>query len=210
MTLGEKIVELKMARGIKTTEDLAEMASVPVGTINKILNGETKNPTGKTLASIAKALGTSVEYLYGKEEPQSIFNIPGILRIEKRRIPLLGTIKCGEPTFPGDGFSAYVEVGSDVRADFALRAKGDSMIGARIHDGDIVFVRRQDDVADGEIAAVILDDETTLKRVYKFPNGTAQLRSENPKYSPINIGGENETRVVRILGKVIAFQGDVL
>ena len=83
------------------------------------------------------------------------------------------------------------------------------MIGARIYDGDIVFIRKQSDVEDGEIAAVIIDDEATLKRVYKLPGGRTQFRAENPKYAPIDVGGNGESRSVRILGKAIAFQSDV-
>ena len=59
----------------------------------------------------------------------------------------------------------YVEAGANIHADFCLKAKGDSMIGARIYDGDIVFIRKQEMVNNGEIAAVMIDDEATLKRV---------------------------------------------
>lgn len=102
-----------------------------------------------------------------------------------------------------------LEVGAEIHADFALRAKGDSMTGARIQDGDIVFIRRQDTVNNGEIAAVLIDDEAALKRIRYLPGGMTMLQAENPAYEPIFIGGEGETRVVRILGKAIAFQGDV-
>ena len=90
----------------------------------------------------------------------------------------------------------------------ALRAKGDSMINARIHDGDLVFVRRQGDVNDGEIAVVVLDDEATLKRVRRKGSLTLLL-AENPAYEPLVIGGEGETRAVHILGKAVALQTDI-
>jgi repressor LexA len=200
--LARKVAALKESAGFKT-ETLAEASGVPEGTINKILNGETTNPTARTLRNLAAALDTTLDHLLG-DAPA------GLRPIEVQKIPFLGPITCGEPTFPGETFSAYVQAGSHIQADFALRAVGDSMVGARIYDGDIVFVRQQEDVRDGEIAVVILDEETTLKRVYKFPDGTAQLRSENPKYPPIHIGGGGETRHVRILGRAIAFQGDVV
>ena len=93
--------------------------------------------------------------------------------------------------------------------DFALIAQGDSMTGDRIHSGDIVFVRKQDTVRDGEIAAIALDNELTLKRVRRLrgPGGSVaftQLLPSNPSYSPIDIGGEDETRCVKILGKAVA------
>lgn len=65
-----------------------------------------------------------------------------------------------------------MEAGAGIQADFCLRARGDSMIGARIYDGDIVFIQQQDMVDDGEIAAVIIDDEATLKRVNYYPERT--------------------------------------
>lgn len=131
------------------------------------------------------------------------------LPIAQLPIPMLGTIHAGEPTYAEEEFESYVEAGATVRCDFALRVVGDSMINARILDGDIVFIRRQDTVADGEIAAVLIDDETTLKRVRRLPGGMLMLQPENPKYQPIIAGGENETRTIRILGKAVAFQSDV-
>ena len=83
------------------------------------------------------------------------------------------------------------------------------MTGARIHNGDIVFIRRQDTVLNGEIAAVLLDDDATLKRVRFIPGGITMLLAENPKYEPIIVGGDSETRSVRILGKAVAFQANV-
>ncbi len=91
----------------------------------------------------------------------------------------------------------------DLDVDFCLRAAGDSMIGARIYDGDIVFVRKQSSVDNGEIAAVLIDDEATLKRVYYYPDKNKLVLSpENPKYEPFVYIGE-ELDEVRILGKVV-------
>ena len=201
MNTKEKVRSLKEARSY-TTEELSTISGVPIGTINRILSSEDANPTGKTLAKLAKALGTTVEYLYG-DTPANI------LPITTMRVPLLGTIACGEPIYADEDRESYVTVGTDIHCDFALRCKGDSMINARIHDGDIVFIRKQDTVSDGEIAAVILDDEATLKRFRRLPGGMSMLEAENPAYPPVFIGGESETRSVRILGKAVAFQGDV-
>ena len=85
----------------------------------------------------------------------------------------------------------------------------DSMIGARIQDGDIVFIHKQEMVDDGEIAAVLIDDEATLKRVYyDQENGILQLFAENPQYKTMRFTGE-ELDHIRILGKAVAFQSDV-
>ena len=130
---------------------------------------------------------------------------PDILPVTRHRIPLIGSIACGEPIFADEDMSASIAVDHPVDCDFALRCRGDSMIGARILDGDVVFIRKQDVVDDGSIAAVLIDDDATLKRVYHLADGRVELRAENPKYAPIVIGGENETRMCRIIGKAVGF-----
>ena len=125
------------------------------------------------------------------------------------RVPLLGEIACGEPIFANEESGLYAEINPDVHADFCLRAKGDSMIGARIFDGDIVFIRQQDMVDNGEIAAVIIDDETTLKRVNYFPEKNLLiLKAENSEYSDLVYSGE-ELDHIKILGKAVAFQSAI-
>ena len=121
----------------------------------------------------------------------------------------MGNIACGEPIFAEQNFEAYVEAGANVHADFCLRAKGDSMIGARIQDGDIVFIKKQEMVDDGEIAAVLIEDEATLKRVqYNPEENELLLFAENPKYKTMRYTGE-ELNHIRILGKDVAFQSDI-
>ena len=144
-----------------------------------------------------------------EERTQEFALPPGALPITVQRVPLLGGIHAGEPSYAEEDFDGYAVLGSAVRCDFALRVVGDSMINARIYDGDIVFIRKQDTVENGEIAAVLIDDETTLKRVRFIGGGMTMFCPENPKYEPIVVGGAGETRSVRILGKAVAFQGDV-
>ena len=143
------------------------------------------------------------------EEHKGVSNLPkyDIRPITTKKIPLLGEIACGEPIFANEEHEYFVEASTDIRADFALQAKGDSMINARINDGDIVFIRQQPDVNNGEIAAVIIDDEVTLKRVYKQDKGV-MLVAENPKYNPI-IYTENDAVTINILGKAVAFQSEL-
>lgn len=136
------------------------------------------------------------------EDAQRNRNLPSNIRpAGKRRYRYLGKVACGEPIFADEQKETYVDLDSDVRADFVLEAKGDSMINARIYDGDIVFIREQPDVQDGELAVVIIDDEATLKRVYKYDDHIS-LFSENPKYKPIIVKA-NEGKTVRIIGKAI-------
>jgi len=101
----------------------------------------------------------------------------------------------------------YVDASEEINADYILIAKGDSMIGARIHDGDLVFIRQQPEVENGEIAAVAIGDEATLKRFYKYGD-VVVLRGENPEFKELTFSGE-QLEQVRILGKAVAFQSDV-
>ena len=122
------------------------------------------------------------EYLSGNYQPKykNILKIAQALHISLKHIPLLGKIAAGIPILAKENIERYMPCDDYTNADFCLRISGDSMIGARIYDGDIVYIKKQPIVENGEIAAVLIDDSATLKRVYKFEN-TLQLRAENPK-----------------------------
>lgn len=229
MMLSTRLARLKRERGL-TTDALSRQSGIPKGTINKILNGETRNPTVGTLAALANALGCPLSALCvqsvappeitGEAPPApadapDALHIPGVYRfgdglrnaddvlsVAPRRVPLLGEIAAGMPIYVDETLEGTA-CDAAMRCDFALRVHGDSMIGARIRDGDIVFIRRQDDVDDGQIAAVIVDDEATLKRVYHVKNGL-QLLSENPSYPPMVFTLE-EHASIRILGLAVGF-----
>lgn len=129
--------------------------------------------------------------------------------LSRSSLPVLGSVACGKPMFIDEHLEFYVDAVESIRADFILIAKGDSMIGARIHDGDLVFIRQQPDVENGEIAAVAIEDEATLKRVYRYANNSLLvLRAENPAFDDMEFTGE-ELENVRILGKAVAFQSYV-
>ena len=172
---------------------------------------ELREPNSETLVMLANHYDVSVDYLIGRSENPVKEKLPtaedfsryGLRPITKKRVPLLGNIPCGEPKYADEDIECYVEIGNDVKADFCLRAKGDSMIGARIHDGDLVFIRSTPQVDNGQIAAVIIDDEATLKRVYYYPeNNMMILKPENSKYKDlIYLGDQLET--VRILGLAV-------
>ena len=119
---------------------------------------------------------------------------------------MLGEIACGKPVYADQETGKYALVGDDIRADFCLRARGDSMTGARIYDGDVVFVAACDTVENGEIGVVIVEDEATLKRVYYYPEKQKLiLTPENPAYEPLVYMGE-ELETIKIIGKAVAFQ----
>jgi len=201
---------LKTENGL-TTDTLSRLSGVPKGTLNKLLNGETRNPTGATLKKIADALNCPVELFYARNANvnaylASIKNADDVIPLRQRAIPMLGEIAAGVPILAEEG-SELVYCDDSLRCDCALRVRGDSMVGARIHDGDLVFIRLQDDVDDGDIAAVIVDDEATLKRVYHIKNGL-QLIPENPKYPPMVFTLE-ECTSIRIIGKAVGFQSSL-
>ena len=215
MKLSAKLARLKGENGL-TTEALSRRSGVPKGTINKLLNGETRNPTVSTLSALAEALGCPLAALCDQGAPVPVpEQIPGVyklgeglrngdslLPVTRRPVPLLGAIAAGQPIYAEQALDAPA-CDAAMACDFALRVRGDSMIGARIRDGDIVFIRAQEDVGDGQIAAVIIDDEATLKRVYHVKNGL-QLLSENPGYPPMLFTLEDHASI-RILGLAVGF-----
>lgn len=166
-------------------------------------------PKIDTVAMWCRTLGLNVENMLDDtlniDSPKNSSSLPhNILPLPNtRKIPLLGTIACGEPITATENIDQYIEVADDIHCTFALRCKGDSMIDARIMDGDVVYIREQPQVENGEIAAVLIDDEATLKRVYLSEN-VVQLVPCNAKYSPmVYTGAQLDT--IRILGKAVAF-----
>ena len=169
-------------------------------------------PDIDTLNNLASIFGVSVDFIMGNSdvEDANAFPLPSnIFPITRKRFRMLGAIACGEPRYADEDHETYVEASADIQADFCLTAKGDSMIGARILDGDIVFIREQPMVEDGEIAAVIIDDEATLKRVkYNKEKQQLTLFPANDKYDPLVFIGE-ELNQVRILGKAVCFMSNL-
>ncbi|MCD8124446.1 MAG: helix-turn-helix domain-containing protein [Lachnospiraceae bacterium] len=180
-------------------------------TIAKIENG-TNDIVQSKVVEFAEALDTTVAYLMGWDnENPALRTLTNVHPIEIKSFPMLGEISCGAPKFTNEDRESYVQAGTDIRADFCLTARGDSMINARIHDGDIVFIRQQDMVENGEIAAVVVnnDSEATLKRLYYYKEQALLiLRAENPAYADQVYSGE-QLNEVHILGKAVAFQSDV-
>ena len=161
-------------------------------------------PDTNALSKLSEVFNVSVDYLLGRDTSSNIFSIPGIEPLPIfRTVPLVGTIACGTPTLAEENIEEYVKMSDTIRADFALRCKGSSMINARIFDGDIVFIRQQPDVENGEIAAVLIENEATLKRVYKYPT-RIELRAENPTFPALNYEND-ELDKVKIIGKAVAF-----
>lgn len=197
--LWDKIIPLLKKYGYEIEEDVD-------GTYNIYHDGEFYTNTDEStilsryMASKNKDELTAEDLVY--KYPENAFPI------KTKKFPLIGEIACGEPILAEQHFEGYVEAGADIRADFCIRARGDSMVNIRVLDGDIVFVREQSDVENGEIAAVLINNEATLKRVNKNVPGFLQLMPENPDYEPIVINLKEPTEI-RIMGKAVAFQSDI-
>ncbi len=203
MTKGERIRARRRELGL-TLEAVAIAAKTSKQTVQRYENGVIENIPDARLEAIARALSTTPAVLMGWDEGG--LPHPALSPIRRHAVPLLGRIACGKPIYAEEDFCGYQLAGDGVDADFCLRAEGDSMVGARIQDGDIVFVKACDVLENGEIGVVVIDDEATLKRVYyDRPAGRLVLMPENPRYAPLVFTGE-ELSGVKILGRAVAFQ----
>ena len=207
METHENIKRLRENLGLSQESLAAKVGYKDRSSIAKIEAGLVDLPTSK-IAAFASALGVSPAQLMGISDdpapslPSNLMPMPATYKV-----PLLGAIACGEPILAAENVEGDVEVPEHVRADFALRCKGDSMINARIFDGDIVYIRQQPTVDDGQIAAVLIGEEATLKRVRLYPDHVV-LEPENPLYRPHSYWNE-DMNTVRILGKAVAFTSAV-
>lgn len=206
----ERLTEALQARHMRAAE-LARRTGLSKARISQYVNGKFV-PKPEALLDIAEVLGVSELWLLGKTNdmtPAPSLTIPcpeNLSPLRLRRYPVLGEIACGRPILAVEDPDAGYVTAADTTADFCLTAKGDSMIGARIFDGDEVFIQQTDVVENGEIAAVVVEGEATLKRVYYYPEEQKLvLEAENPDYEPlVFIGPDLET--VHILGRAVAFQ----
>lgn len=213
LELYKNIKKQRQQLNLTQTELAQKLGYADKSMIAKIEKGQVDLPQSKIIA-FADALETTPGLLMGWSESNAqndiTDNADNLYKIDKIKLPLLGIVACGEPIYADEDRESYIMVGTDMKADFCLKCQGDSMINARIYDGDIVFVRKQDIVNNGEIAVVIIDDEATLKRFYYYKEqNLVILKPENPKYEDIVLSGD-KLNEVKVLGKAIAFQSDII
>lgn len=201
------------ARGMKAA-DLSKKTKVAEGTISCYINGRYEAKQNRVQV-FAEALNVNPAWLMGYDVPmetESRHSVapafrpipPGFEPMPKmKKVPLIGAIACGDPITAMENREGEIDVPEDIRCDFALRCKGNSMIGAGIHDGDAVYIRIQPEVENGQIAAVRIGDEATLKRVYLHTD-YIELRPENPDYESI-IRRREEMNDVHIEGKAVGY-----
>lgn len=197
-----------------TQAELAAILKTAKSTISMYEQGK-REPSFETLEAIADYFNVDMDYLMGRSETPKAVKVvssldplphPSLLQVHKRKIPLLGEIACGEPIIINPEYETFTTVSDSVHADFALIADGDSMINAGIRSGSLVFIRKQEAVDNGEIAAVAIGDEVTLKRVYYYPDQNQLiLNPENPAFPPMIYSG-SELEEIHILGRAVACQ----
>ena len=202
--VGSRMKERRKAMGL-SAEYVAEQLHVSPATVYRYENGGIDKMPGHILEPLARILSTTPAYLMGWEEAPAPA-IPSIEHPTFHAVPLLGEIACGEPILAEENLDGKVQVDGGVACDFALRCKGDSM-APRLLDGDLVFIRQQPSVDNGQIAAVLIDAEATLKHVY-VSSSSIQLVAENPAYAPIVLTGEDAENA-RILGKAVAYRRSI-
>lgn len=209
MTLGEKIKKLRKRMPL-TQAELAKKLKIAPSAVSAWEQNKNR-PLMDKLTILANIFDVSINYFFENDdvsnnvvnEIDTIYDAAPITT----KLPIVGRISCGNGIIAYENVEGYEETPKawlNGGKYFYLRAKGDSMIGARINDGDLLLIRQQEDVEDGEIAAVYVDGDAKLKRVYKR-EGNLILQSENPKYPPQIIKSGN----VKIIGKlkklVVAF-----
>jgi repressor LexA len=189
-------------KNIKAAE-LSRLTGISKPRLSQYKNG-VYVPKADAICAMARALGVSEAYLLGTTD------IPEARSGGKYKVlPVIGQIACGNPVFASEEDGGAVYTDADTDADFCLIARGDSMKDARINNGDTVFIKKADSVNNGEIAAIIIGDEATLKRVYYYPESAKlMLISENSNYEPMVFSG-TELERIRIIGKAVAFKSEI-
>lgn len=196
MTFNERLRYAMDLRGFKQI-DLVNMTGIGKSSISQYLSGNYEAKQDKIFL-LAKALDVDPAWLMGKNVPMYGTDYKKS-KAKSSLIPLVGTIAAGTPILAEQNIEDYFNIDASIKADFALRIKGDSMINAGIQENDIVFIRCQPTLENGEIGAVLIDDCATLKKFYKEKD-TIILQAENTAYKPIILTNGD----VRILGKLVA------
>ena len=192
-----------------TQAELAKRSGISKSSISRYIKGDWE---GKQSAvyELAKALGVTEAWLMGYDVPMESDTAPAVPpgfeplpKMVKR--PLVGSIACGEPITAEENIEDYVDVPENVQCDFCLRCKGDSMIDAGIHDGDVVYIHITPQVENGQIAAVRIDGEATLKRVFWDESSqTLTLLAENRNFAPLVYTGPI-LETVHVEGRAVGY-----
>lgn len=192
-----------------TQAELSKRSGISKSSISRYIKGDWE---GKQSAvyELAKALGVTEAWLMGYDVPMESSTAlavpPGFESLPKMvKRPLVGSIACGDPITAEENIEDYVDVPEDSQCDFCLRCKGDSMIDAGIHDGDVVYIHITPRVENGQIAAVRIDGEATLKRFFwNEETQTMTLLAENRNFAPLVYTGP-VLETVHVEGRAVGY-----
>ena len=187
-----RVRELRIRAGMQQKE-LAILAGVSHPTVSDWEN-QKKNPSGDRLTKLTKIFGVDRATILGYG--------PSIIPIQRGAVPIIGDIACGTPITAEQNIEGYADLPDGAKADFALRCRGDSMTPT-FNDGDIVLIKQQKEVSNGQIAAVGIDGETTLKHVYRQEEGLL-LTADNPSFSPIYVPADSN-REISVYGLAVGY-----
>ena len=196
-TIYDRIKARRLELGLTVEELAQQLGYKDKSSISKIENGKADIPQAK-VELFARALRTTTAYLMGVDGPALPLGCEPMPPM--RRVPLVGRIACGMPILAEQNIEGMISVPEGWRADFVLTCRGDSM-APLIMDGDLVAVRSQPEVENGEIAVVRIDDEATLKKV-NFDGTTMVLQPLNPAYPLMTYTGAALANV-HIEGKAV-------
>ena len=208
MSIGQNIKQMRTELNL-SQEAIGRPLGLSRQTISRYETGKIGNIPFETVEALAEILMTTPSALMGWKEdtppvtdsfPSNNIHPP----LKTRQVPRVGNIACGSPILAEENILQYDSIPDYIQCDFTLVCKGDSMINARIFDGDLVCIRQQPEVENGEIAAVMVgEDQATLKRIRRFKDHII-LEPANPSHSPKIFWGE-EMNQVRIIGKATYF-----
>lgn len=194
MNLAKNLRYLRLKNGFSQNYIADRLGYKSYTTIQKWEMG-TSEPSISTLERLSKLYNVDMDTMYTSD----LEDTRSKDKKSHKDVPLLGDIAAGKPILAEENIEDYFSIDNKIKADFALRIKGDSMVGAGIFPGDIVFIRKQDCIENGEIGAILIENEATLKKFYK-EEGTVILQAENDNYKPIIL----HNGYVKILGKLAA------
>ena len=187
-----------------TLLQIADAVGVTEATVQRWESGSIKSVRYEKLGKLADVLKVPPAALMGWDDTPSALPSNVVPLRPMGKVPLVGQIACGVPILAEENITDYVDLPGHIRADYALTCMGDSMVGAGIRDGDIVYIRQQEEVENGQIAAVVIDgDEATLKRFY-YADGVVTLIPENSACAPRTYVGDAISSV-RVIGLAVAY-----
>lgn len=206
---GERLKHSRL-KAKKTLEQIGMLCGVHKTTVMRWEKGEIERIGLPTIQMLASYYGVDAAWLSGLDVPERNNSIPDGFQSLPNTVkrPRLGAISCGDPIMSEENFDGYDDVPEHINCDFTLVCEGDSMIGARICDGDTVYIKQQPTVENGQIAAVLIDGtEKLLKRVY-ITDDSIVLQAENPAYPPRSFFKEDMNRV-SIIGRAVGFYSNI-